>query len=287
MNKVIILIGQKKRCGTNFIGSTLFTHPDLVALPETVSFGEFNLFRERSIIDKTYKTVTQRSFGLEFSKNQKPLFLKQYGTMWLELLKDRFSIPKDKTIFIKSPIIDNIDLWIAAFPDSKIAILSRDGRDNLISSIKASNDNRSWYSLFTKIKKRTNYLSGRWFIAHAKHWAKTANIVYELEENHRIKKFKYEDLINSEEGIKQLLKHYDLKIDKDIISNCLNAPVVGSSFGVDTKSLSKPNWKPDTNKLKYTFTNKWKHWRAIKKIVFKHFAGKALIKLDYEKDNNW
>ena len=145
---------------------------------------------------------------------------------------------------------------------------------------------RSWYDFSIRVRKKLNFISGRSFVNNAKQWAKTARIISDLEEE-KIMKFKYEDLNNSEEGIAQLLKHYNLKVDKDIIKNCLNAPVVGSSFGNDINFRSKPKWTPDPDKSKYVFTNKWKKWSALKKLIFKQIAGKELIELGYEKNNNW
>lgn len=287
MNKIIILLGQRVRTGTNFVGSTLSVHPDVVMLPPNASLGEFNLFSDRSISETVFSKVSKKSFGLNISNNEEPLFLKHYGDLWIGFLTKRFNIPKDKTIFIKSPSIDNVDLWKAAFPDSKIAIICRDGRDNVISSVKASNDRRSWHTVFINIKKKLNFLSGRSFVNHAKQWTKTAFKILEAHKNENLKVFKYEDLNSSKEGLLELLAYYDLKTNPIILQDCLNAPVVGSSFGYNNEGITKPNWNPDFDKSKFIFVNKWKKWGRLKKFVFKQISGKTLIALDYEKDNNW
>ena len=89
-------------------------------------------------------------------------------------------------------------LWRAAYPNAKIAIIYRDGRDNVISSVKASNDRRAWHKFNMSLKKRINFYSGRYFINHAKEWKRTAKNVLKIEESFRVSKFKYEDLNNSE-----------------------------------------------------------------------------------------
>jgi hypothetical protein len=261
-------------------------HPDVVTLPTNVSLGEFNLFRQRTIIDECFKDISKMSFGMGIDSQDEAKFLRLYGNLWLQFLIEKYCIESGKTIFLKSFVIDNIDLWKQAFPDSKIAVICRDGRDNVISSVKASNDFRSWHSLSTRLKKRFNYYSGRLFINHCRHWVATAKVFYKIEESTHIKKFKYEDLNNSYEHIKELLKYYDLKYDNETVENCLNAPVVGSSFGLVSKK-AKPKWKPDYNKSRYVFTQKWLHWSSIKKQVFKIIAGKALIQLGYEKTLDW
>lgn len=287
MNKVIILLGQRVRSGTNFVGSTLFNHPEVVTLPVTASLGEFNLFVDDAIIEKIFNKVTKKSFALGLSDIHLDFFLQQYGLCWLNILVKKFNIPKDKIIFIKSPIIDHLDLWRKTFPTSKIAIIYRDGRDNVISCVKASNDKRTWHNMELRFKKKINYSTGRSFVNHAKHWGMTARDILDIREDSTVEKFKYEDLNNSAIDIAKLLKHYDLAIDESIIEMCLNAPVVGSSFGIDTKYISKPNWKPDYDKSKFIFMNKWKKWGFLKKIIFKKIAGKELIELGYENNNNW
>lgn len=287
MNKVIILLGQRVRSGTNFVGSTMAMHPDVVTLPPNKSLGEFNLFNDTAIIDNVFTKIAQKSFGLDLSENDQEDYLKAYGESWLKMLIKKFNIPDNKTLFIKSPIIHHVNLWQKAFPDSQIAVIYRDGRDNVISSIKASNDNRNWHTKFITLKKRVNYYSGRSFVNHTKDWLTTARKVHAIEDNASIQKFKYEDLNNSEEHIERLLKHFQLEHDKDIIMKCLNAPVVGSSFGVDTKTMTKPNWTPETDKSKFVFSNKWKGWGFIKKTAFKSITGNMLIDLNYEQSSNW
>ncbi|MFD2542042.1 sulfotransferase [Lacinutrix gracilariae] len=287
MSKVIILLGQRVRSGTNFVGSTMAMHPDVVTLPPNKSLGEFNLFYDNAIIDNVFIKVAQKSFGLEVSVKEQDGFLKLYGASWLQLLIKKYAIKEDQIIFIKSPVIHTINLWEKTFPESQIAVIYRDGRDNVISSVKASNDNRNWHTFSIKLKKRWNYYSGRSFINHTKDWVVTANKVASIANTKQVQKFKYEDLNNSEENIEKLLQHFKLRCNADILNACLQAPVVGSSFGIDTKKMAKPNWTPETDKSKFKFSNKWNHWKFFKKAVFKYLAGKELIVLEYEKDNKW
>lgn len=286
MSKMIILLGQRVRSGTNFIGTTLAMHPDVVTVPPGKSLGEFNLFRD-ALIEQTFDQVALSSFGMDIQSEDKSRFLELYGEAWLKLLKEKYAIPNEKTIFVKSYVINNLHLWQKAFPNAKIAVIYRDGRDNVISSVKASNDYRNWHGGVIKLKKRCNYYSGRSFLNHARHWVKTAEVILAMQESNHLKKFKYEALNDSKKGIAQLLDFYELKNTPDIVNNCLKAPVVGSSFGVQTKTLQKPNWIPDPDKSKYRFTNKWKHWNKLKKGVFKKVGGATLQRLGYETSNKW
>ncbi|WP_298758819.1 sulfotransferase [uncultured Psychroserpens sp.] len=287
MNKIIILLGQRVRSGTNFVGSTIAQHPHVSTLPKDISLGEFNLFYTDTVTREVYDKITRNSFGMEFTSEDKSAFIKNYGQAWLSLLIDKYRIESDKTIFIKSPSVAHIDLWKLAFPDSKIAVICRDGRDNVISSVRASNDKRDWHDISIKLKKRVNFFSGRSFINHTKQWVKTARQIVSITQDNQVKVFKYEMLNDSKTEISNLLSHYDLDVNEDILDNCLKAPVVGSSFGVSSKKMVKPNWKPDSDKSKFKFSNKWKKWNLIKKMTFKAIAGKELINLGFEKNSKW
>lgn len=285
MNDVIILLGQRVRSGTNFVGSTLSMHPDVVTIPLDKSLGEFNLFRSRTIAFE-FNDVANSSFGMDLSNDDLKMYLEAYGASWIRFLKTKYEIPDQKTIFIKTYVIHNIDLWKMSFPDAKIAVICRDGRDNVISSVKASNDSRGWFSIGLKLKKAFNYTSGRSFIKHTKAWVETAEKVNEIMHTKDVKVFKYEELNDSEDGIMELLSYYGLRVDNEILGKCMNAPVVGSSFRYNS-THSKPNWTADVDKTKYHFTKKWIHWGLLKKNIFKILASKAMKQLGYEGDTNW
>lgn len=284
---MIILLGQRVRSGTNFVGSTIAQHPDVATLPTQMSLGEFNLFYNEAILNQVYKKVASDSFGMELNDEDQHEFLKHYGDAWLTLLIKKYKIEAGKTVFVKSPSVTHLKLWRLAFPHSKIAVICRDGRDNVISSVRASNDRRTWHNFSIKLKKRINYFSGRSFINHSKKWSETADQIANISEDNYVKVFKYEMLNDSKADISKLLSYYDLEVNDTILENCLKAPVVGSSFGVSSQKMIKPNWTPDSDKSKFKFSNKWKKWNLIKKMVFKAIAGKELITLGFEKDSKW
>lgn len=284
--ELIILLGQRVRSGTNFIGTTLKQHPDVVCIPLNTSAGEMNLFKDSSIKTQFFNKASQ-SFGAGITDEDFPYFMQLYGELWMSFFKKKYSLPENKVVFIKSPDIEHVEYWKLAFPNSQIALLCRDGRDNVISSIKASNDRRRWHTKLIRFKKNFNYYSGRSFYAHTKDWKRTANIYYNTSESSKLKKIRYEDLNDSAKGIEDLLQFYNLRTDPEIVDKCVIAPVVGSSFGISNKGMVKPNWKPITNKEKFTFTGKWHKWNTIQKIMFKKIAGKELMQLGYSKDNNW
>lgn len=285
--KVIILLGLRVRSGTNFVGTTLKQHPEVQTIPPHTSLGEFNLFREEHIKNKVFKSISTNSFSSGVNKKDFPHFMRLYGNLWQQFLKEKFNLDEEKTLFIKSPRVKETYLWQLAFPNAKIALLCRDGRDNVISSIKASNDRRNWHKTSHKVKKKFNFYSGRYFLNFTKDWAEKARIFSSIEENSNLKKFKYEELNDSFEGIKTLLEFYKLDHTSENVEKCLGAPVMGSSYGVENKQVTKPNWQPDYDKSKFSFTGKWGHWKSRKKSIFKKIAGSELIDLGYEENNKW
>lgn len=283
--KLIILLGQRVRSGTNFIGSTLSLHPDVQTVPPEKSYAELNLFKNRAIED-ALRNITH-SFGLAYDEVDKAYYYRKYGELCIKQIIDKFNLKAEEPIFIKSPFIKNYDLWLKAFPQAKFIVLSRDGRDNVISSVKASNDKRIWHNFNIKFKKRFNYYSGRSFFQHTKNWKKTALIYYEIKNSSNLVKVKYEDLISSIDDLQNLFKFLELEVSPSILKTCRNAPVVGSSFGDSDGKVSRPNWRPEHDKSKFVFTSRWKQWGWFKKKIFKEIAGEQLINLGYEKNNKW
>ena len=114
------------------MGSTLKQHPDVTLLPPDVSFGEYNLFVDGDILTHVFEKVTQGSFGSRLRKASEDNFLTKYAETWIDYLQDHYGIKGQKNIFIKSPFIDEWQLWIRAFPQARIALLCRDGRENVV-----------------------------------------------------------------------------------------------------------------------------------------------------------
>lgn len=284
--KLIILIGQRVRVGTNFIGSTLGNHPEVQSVPPNYTHGEFNLFRDRQI-ENTYQTVSKKSFGLKFNNEDEANFYRKYGELWLNFLVRKFNLNPDKSIFIKSPVIENYDLWLKTFPEAKFIFLTRDGRDNVVSSVKASNDRRNWHTFKIKAKKRINFHSGRSFLNHLKDWKKSAELFQTVPEAANIKKIRYDEMLNSFDAFSKIFTFLDINNSEKIIQECLDSPVVGSSFGVENEKVSKSNWSPVQDKSKFKFLNKWSKWGKFKKAVFKFYAGDNLIDLGFEKNKHW
>jgi hypothetical protein len=283
--KVIILIGQRVRSGTNFLGSTLSLHPEIQTLPQNRSHGEFNLFRSDSIIE-FYNEATLKSFGLKFNEVDKLNFYFEFGQLWLKLLTEKYELDENKVLFIKTPIIKYHQLWLKTFPDAKFIFLTRDGRDNVISSVRASNIRKKNISSKKKMIKSLNHYSGRSFRAHILDWKATAITFDSIKKQKNINKVRYESLVNNFENIQNLLESLELDSSEKTIEKCINAPVVGSSFGLNTKK-SASNWIPEKDKSKFVFSNKWEKWNFFKKFIFKALAGRLLVEMDYEKDNNW
>lgn len=284
--KLIILIGQRVRSGTNFLGSTLGQHPDIQTIPPGKSHGEFNLFKDRAV-SGVLKNISNKSFGVKYDDQDVDEFYSRFGNLILEQLKDKYDLNSEEAVFIKSPFIANYDLWLKAFPEAKFIFLCRDGRDNAISSVKASLIRKSWFSFIRNTKIALNYRSGRLLISQIKDWRKTANIYDRVPTSENVIKVRYEDLINSEENLSLLLDFLEVRNTKVIVDKCLNAPVVGSSFGKNSDNTTKSNWIPDHDKSKFKFVKKWEKWNWIKKRAFKAIAAEELIKLGYEKNDQW
>lgn len=94
---------------------------------------------------------------------------------------------------------------------------------------------------------------------------------------------KYEEmLVFPEKVIKGALAHYSIKPNTDQIQRAVSKYSFKNLSGRDRGQEDKKSF------LRKGISGDWKtHYSLEAKQVFNHYAGETLIKLGYEKDNNW
>ncbi len=155
------------------------------------------------------------------------------------------------------------------FPQAKLLVIYRDGRDVAISSrffLENHLKNNSW-SLQSSIIK----------------WRQEVEAQLQYAKCHDIFTCSYEAMLeNNEAVIRQAFQFMELPADEHIIKDVLHR----SSF----KFLTGRN-EGEENRNRFIrkgVTGDWRnHFTAEDKKLFKDLAGDLLIKLGYEKDNNW
>jgi hypothetical protein len=189
----------------------------------------------------------------------------------LALLKEE--IPQDKRLLTKTPVAYNVDKFFDLFPEAKLLILIRDGRDAVESAVRTW-PNRSykyWMKLWAEgARSILDFVQGEGGALQGKSWQLV----------------KYEDLLERPKAtITELLRL--LRIDPVSFdwSRVERLPVHGSSQYPDeagTVTGRKLEKSEDFNPL-----GRWDHWGWRRKRLFKKIAGEELIGLGYASNNRW
>ena len=76
-----------------------------------------------------------------------------WATAWLTYLIETFSLQPGH-VFVKSSNVRHIDKFFAMFPEARLIILVRDGRDNVASSVKAALAVRRHKTFGSELRRR-------------------------------------------------------------------------------------------------------------------------------------
>ncbi|GAB4237947.1 MAG: hypothetical protein Tsb0034_13320 [Ekhidna sp.] len=183
-------------------------------------------------------------------------------------------LKSNQRLLLKTPDTGNIEDYFHLFPQTKVLILIRDGRDTVESFAK------SWGGLAT-FKRMTRRWKDR--IIQLESFQQRLN-ASGMKDKYLI--VKYESLNENQEGeVMKALNFIGLEPDKYPWEALKKLPVLGSSdFRGESKEV---NWKPLQKNDQFNPTGKWIEWSKGKKRTFKKIAGSELIRLGYEKDLNW
>lgn len=194
-------------------------------------------------------------------------------------------------IFLKDPNIYNLKDFYDWFPNGKIFFLIRDGRDLVESSLKATLLVRKSQSKRKKIKSFLKYWSGKALIdyskAYTRHYSELHSTISFFETNQLpYLLLKYEELfLDPINQLDRLFKYLEIELPDEVLKKMCHTEIVGSSF---FRELSdRQNWTPQKSDASFKPIGRWQSWPLIKKLVFKRYAGEALVKAGYEKDLKW
>ncbi len=193
--------------------------------------------------------------SFRFKKELKKVFGKKLKKNFEKTIKD---LANQKKILLRRPTaIDYYETLLKKFPNLEIILIFRDGRDNALSLKNAKH-----------FKWPFDFAVKKW-----KEWVKIKERAPQ-----RVHILKYETLIqNPEKEINSIFKFMGLKElkEKEIIEFYKNKT---ENYHSEIKG------KPITNEKIF----RWKkEMTDQEKEIFKKLAGKELIKIGYEKDNDW
>ncbi|HBH06236.1 MAG TPA: hypothetical protein DDX92_06510 [Flavobacteriales bacterium] len=275
------------RSGTNFIGKLISYHPDFETLPPGMTKAEFAFFRGKKENELISFFENFKHYSFADFKTSNEDFKKEFSKWFLDFLLSRHEVQKPY-IFIKEPHIQ-VEHFFEWFPDKKVIMIIRDGRDQVSSFARASNFHKKSYGLSKIARMTLKYYSGYSFYQGCHYFKKNArqfikNTRKWSDEKYLVIRFEHLENQTAEE-IKRVFHFWGVEIDENTIHAMENCEIIGSSF--TPKSEYRNRWKPRQKSHSFQPVGRWKNWNVLKKITFKLIAGKELILLGYEKDNSW
>ncbi len=289
------LHGARVRSGSNYLGSIMGCNPHIQLIPPGKTMYEFPLIEDLGAWKAAFAAFVNKYKGkpedFEFVR-----FSPHLGNAWLRYLIETFSLQPGH-IFIKWSSVRNIDRFFDVFPEAKLILLVRDGRDNVASSVKATLATRHHKSLVQKLRTKLSHLLMRDFRAAAEDWSSAVRKIMQVDEElrktpaaSRYLLLRYEDVFQRPREMgARIFEFMGVPYDEAVLDAVENADVVGSSFysARGKEDADKPNWQATPRTEAFQPLGRWKKWSASQKKIFDRIAGKQLLAMGYETDPNW
>ncbi len=218
-------------------------------------------------VGKGLRHVREQVPGRQVGLFQFSRFLPHFGSAWLAYLIDTFSLQPGH-VFLKDPNVNHIDRFFELFPDAKLLLLVRDGRDNVASSVRAAQAKRRSDTLSPPVEVQVNRLLRRDFLSAA------TRLVVGRPEDREIRRALPSDSLGravpdpairrrlpEPEGVGQrIFAFMEVPCDEAILHAVENADVVGSSFysASEKEDARKPNWIATPKSEAFQPVGRWK-----------------------------
>jgi len=265
--RIAFINGILPRSGTHFLANLLCQHPDCAKapVPEDVflASGKHLVKYVDSLVNSWKQQKSNNEYDL-----YKDRLLEGFGRSLSDFLWDMAGAKAEgrSTMVTKTPLVDNLGLFPKLFPDEKLIILVRDGRDLVESAVRSFNYDRD---------------------ETIKNWVKATNTIKEfraLVNEERYLVVRYEDLHeNMESEMKRILTYLGLEIKKYDFKAAAELPVVGSS--VFKRGGGNVHWWPVAKNENFKPLERAAEWTKEDHHHFNMLAGEALLYWGYEREN--
>ena len=263
----VFLIGIVMRSGTNFLADVLqIMDPDL-RMPRVLD-EDFLLVHSDLLVDYTCR-MHQRWAKLPWVSNAAALqgtLLRELGDGLIRVLRE--DIEPEKRLLAKTPSAINVDKFFDLFPDARLLILIRDGRDAVASAV-------------------ATFSYGS-FESWVHEWANGARSILELTSGpargargSTWEMVKYEDLLRKPPhavlcAVARVLGISCSRVEWPRIGEL---PVRGSSQSLNDQG--RLDWSGSGKLPEFNPIGRWSSWNWRQRRHFNRIAGRELAALGY------
>lgn len=267
----VFILAPAPRSGTNYLANILILHPAF-QIP-TLIWEDHVLVYSQLLEQYVCETSKRWSSEIGNKEEYRNDLLRHLGGGILSFLCEH--IEENKRLLCVTPKPRNIDNFFRLFPQAKLLVLIRDGRDVVDSAV------RTWPNRVLAFERS----------AHT--WAKGARLILQFVEGpgHELqgmswKLVKYEDIVKSPEAtLRDLLAFLDLDADTFDMTQVESLPLWGSS--VYHGGRDQVHWDPVEKPKNFHPIGRWKSWGHWQRLVFNIIAGRELVRLSYVDSYHW
>lgn len=259
------------RSGTNYLSRLIRLNP-VFEVPRPIYEGRLLVHAE---LLRRYADVTAASWSqwMEESTDEEEVSASLFEGLGHGILRYLNGLlTPGKRLLIKTPWSLNLELFFPLFPNAKLLLLVRDGRDTVESTMRS--------------------FEGRKYKPSMRSWAAGARRILDFTDGRRVgpastpwRLVKYEDLVRQpEERMDEIFTFLDEAPDTG--TDVGEVPVVGSSS--HRGGRKEVHWEPLEKPPNFNPIGRWEAWPRRRKRKFKKLAGKELVDLGYEApDSSW
>jgi hypothetical protein len=259
---LIYIAGIDKRSGTNFLAKLLQMHPLIKYCDHP---GEdFLLFSSQHLVQ--YIEGATKMWSDEWKGMTVPLFSKKLNDVLLRSLSDYLGVTGDHYTLTKTPSTVGMENFFRFFPEGRLIILVRDGRNLVESGVQSF----GW-----------KYQSG------FKRWAESAWRIIQFTGTYRkwerqFLVIKYEDLNeHPEKVLTEILNHFEIDQSVYPYDEIQNVPVIGSS--TSSEVAGKIDWSKQLKKTEdFKPNERYLHWSYGLRQSYNRICGEYARHFDYE-----
>ena len=260
----MFIIGPLNRSGTNYLADVV-RQLGAFQIPPGIH-EDYLLVNSDKIVD--YVQLTARHWSKEYrdpENAENKELVSRFGDTILDFANQK--IDEGNGLLFKCPRPYNIKNVFRLFPQARVLVCLRDGRDTVESFVRS--------------------FDGYSFKEAAKLWAEGAKELLDFEDSLKSSDFEsqmlrvhYEDVLQQDKAVMARLSQF-LGVDSSVVplDKIADLPLRGSS--TDRGSKDELHWQPVEKPKNFNPIGRWGKWGWLKKNQFKSVANNELQRAGY------
>lgn len=264
----VFILSPARRSGTNFLYNLLL-RTELFAQPTPALTAEDFLLAKSDLLfdymDALAGEWEQQTGESKDTRRVKSEITRRIGEVLISTIRTETARPT----LLKTPWIFNLARAFDLFPDCRIILLVRDGRDTCESTV------RSGYA-------RDHLHSFATWAAHVRVMQKAISTFEEQGRSGSVHLIRYEDVVEDPQGsLRRIFDFLGLVVPEGFVPDIESLPVYGSS--VEGRAPDEAfRWRKIERPAGFNPVGRWKSWDSETLRAFDVICGAEMLRLGYD-----